>query len=238
MEEFALSEEAISALKAASKPGLERLFFDNEGVVVHKWVHYLPIYEQYFSRYQNSPVKMLEIGVNKGGSLNLWREYFGPKATIFGIDVNPHCAHVAAAPNQVRIGSQADPAFLVQVVDEMGAPDIVLDDGSHIGRHQRASFATLFPLLADGGLYVIEDTHTAYWPTIYEGGYRKPGTAIEFVKNIIDDMHGWYHGKPKNIPHSEQVGSLHVFDSIIIIEKRVSQRPGHAKIGASAAPQQ
>ena len=231
MDDFALTDESVGDFRIAAKPGLEEMFFENRGVIVHKWVHYLPIYEKYFSPYQGKPIRMLEIGVNKGGSLNLWRKYFGPEATIFGIDVNPECAEVAIAPNQVRIGSQADPAFLEQVVDEMGVPDIILDDGSHIGRHQRASFQTLFPLLAEGGLYVIEDTHTAYWPTIYEGGYRRAGTAIEFVKGIIDDMHQWYHGKPKNVVNAGDVGSVHIFDSIVIIEKRTSERPGHAKVG-------
>jgi len=52
---------------------------------------------------------MLEIGVSFGGSLEMWREYFGPEATIFGIDIDPECANRFARPNQVRIGSQDDP---------------------------------------------------------------------------------------------------------------------------------
>ncbi len=68
------------------------------------------------------------------------------------------------APNQVRIGSQDDPAFLRSVIDEMGSPDIILDDGSHVSDHQKISFETLWPLLKVGGLYVIEDLHTAYFP--------------------------------------------------------------------------
>jgi hypothetical protein len=83
---------------------------------------------------------MLEIGVFKGGSLELWREYFGPAATIFGVDVNPKCADYVTAPNQVRIGSQDDALFLEKVVLEIGTLDIVLDDDSHIGHHQRRSF--------------------------------------------------------------------------------------------------
>jgi cephalosporin hydroxylase len=169
--------------------------------------------------------------VFKGGSLNMWREYFGPKATIFGIDINPDCATYATAPNQVRIGSQADPAFLKSVVDEMGAPDIILDDGSHFASHQRASFRALWPLLKDGGLYVIEDTHTSYWPGQCEGGYRRTGTAVELAKTLIDDMHGWYHTKGSKEAARDSIRAIHIYDSLFVVEKGKVDPPKHIMIG-------
>jgi hypothetical protein len=231
MPDFALDEAEAKSLAKGAKGGIFDLFFATRGHLVHKWIHYLDIYEKYFAAYRDTPVKMLEIGVSKGGSLDLWRRYFGPDATIFGVDINPDCAKVATPPNQVRIGSQADPAFLKSVVDEMGAPDIILDDGSHIAEHLRISFDALFPLLKEGGLYVIEDLQTAYWPAGYKGGYRRPGTAIEYVKQMIDDMHAWYHAKPTVTPAKDQIGAIHVFDAVVIIEKRHRPRPGHVKIG-------
>ncbi|MGH6912055.1 MAG: class I SAM-dependent methyltransferase, partial [Phenylobacterium sp.] len=171
---------------------------------------------------------MLEIGVSQGGSLGMWRSYFGPEATIFGVDVDPACAERFDPPNQVRIGSQDDPAFLRSVVSEMGGLDIVLDDGSHVAPHQETSFRTLFPLLATGGLYIIEDTHTAYWPT-YDGGYRRRGTAIELAKVLIDDMHAFYHGRPEVLASRSEVGAVLIFDSIIVIEKVDRPRPGHTR---------
>ena len=104
---------------------------------------------------------MIEIGVFEGGSLDMWQRYLGADASIVGIDINPGCADRVDPPNVVHIGSQADRAFLEGVVAEFGAPELILDDGSHIARHQRASFEILFPLLQDGGLYIIEDTHTS-----------------------------------------------------------------------------
>ncbi len=83
---------------------------------------------------------MLEIGVSKGGSLALWRKALGDRATIFGIDIDPKCAEFDGKFAKVRIGSQADASFLKSVVDEMGGVDLVLDDGSHVASHQRASF--------------------------------------------------------------------------------------------------
>ena len=218
-------------LTKETKGEISRLFYEPSRHPVHKWVHYLEICENYFAAHKYTAVKMLEIGVNQGGSLDLWRRYFGSQATIFGIDINPACANVATPPNQVRIGSQDDASFLQSVIDEMGAPDIVLDDGSHVAKHQRASFEILFPLLKEGGIYMIEDLHTAYWPDDYDGGYRRPGTAIEYVKQMIDDMHAWYHDKPTMTPAKDQIGAIHVHDSIVVIEKRRRERPGHMIIG-------
>lgn len=194
------------------------LFFANKGETVHKWPHYLPVYDKLFS---DAParVRFLEIGVYRGGSMKLWREFFGPEATIFGIDIDPYCSRFDGNHGQVRIGSQDDPAFLHSVVQEMGGVDIVLDDGSHKARHQRASFEILFPLLEQGGLYVIEDMHTSYWP-IYEGGLRRRGTAMEFLKGKLDQMHRHYYKANANTSDQiPQIESITFFDSIAAIRK-------------------
>jgi hypothetical protein len=219
---------------ASQTPGaLARVFFAHRGRGIHKWVHYLEIYERHFAPYRKTPVKMLEIGVSRGGSLEIWREYFGKDATIFGIDIDPACAGYVTAPNQVRIGSQDDPVFLKKVLHEMGGPDIVLDDGSHIGRHQRKSFDILFPLLKPGGLYVMEDLHTSYWPgRPYAGGHNRDGTAIGHIKQMIDDMHAWYHHSRETTPGKTDVGAIHLYDSIVVIEKKRRLQPGHIQVGS------
>ncbi|MEY4698426.1 MAG: hypothetical protein RIT14_2854, partial [Pseudomonadota bacterium] len=99
----------------------------------------------------------------------MWRRFFGPEAVIFGVDINRDCAKFDGQAAQVRIGSQDDMDFMRGVLAEMGGVDVILDDGSHQMRHVRASLLGLFPLLADGGLYVIEDMHTAFWRS-YGGG--------------------------------------------------------------------
>jgi hypothetical protein len=126
-------------------------------------------------------VRFLEIGVSKGGSLDMWRSYFGPEAVIYGIDIDEACAQFDGRSAQVRIGSQDDPAFLASVVAEMGGVDVVLDDGSHDSRHIRASLDVLFPLLSEGGVYMMEDLHAAYWVS-HSGGYRRPSSIMETVK--------------------------------------------------------
>jgi hypothetical protein len=220
----------LEDVETASYPGrCADVFFTHNGEGILKWLHYLPIYDRLFGNYTGRPIRFLEIGVLAGGSMQMWRRFFGPLATIFGIDINPKCAGCAGDAGQVRIGSQDDPDFLRAVVAEMGGVDIVLDDGSHIARHQRASFDVLFPLLNDGGLYVIEDLHTAYWPD-YEGGLKRSGTGIEFLKDKIDTMHAHYFTKGANSAERiAPIASIQFFDSIAAIEKR-QQTPRHLAI--------
>jgi hypothetical protein len=224
---FRLNREEAEARRSGG--AIEEIFFSGKCRLVHKWIDYLPIYERLFAPYRGTNVTMIEIGVSEGGSLDMWREYFGPNATIFGIDIEPSCAEKVDAPNQVRIGSQNDQAFLKSIIEETGAPDIILDDGSHVADHQIASFRHLWPELKDGGLYIVEDTHTAYWPR-FRGGYRKKGTAIELSKSLADDMHGWYHTRKTRYAPMDEIAGVHIFDSITAVEKRKKLRPGHIKI--------
>jgi cephalosporin hydroxylase len=227
-----ISAEEAAKLEKQHHTELGRLFFGHRGRIMQKWVHYLDLYDAYLSEFRQRPVRLLEIGVNRGGSLELWREYFGKDAVIFGVDLNPECAELFEAPNQVRIGSQADPIFLRSVVAEMGTPDIIIDDGSHVAHHQRVSFETLFPLLAAGGIYVIEDMHTAYWRGEWGGGYKRRGTAVELVKQLIDDMHGWWHRRAGRFADRQDITAIHIHDSITFIEKGPREKPRHARVGA------
>src|SRR5690606_25272310 len=113
------------------------------------------------------------------------------------------------------------------VVGEMGGIDIVLDDGSHVAAHQATSFDVLFPLLAEGGLYVVEDLHTAYWRE-FGGGYRSTQSFVARLKTLIDDMHHWYHRGGRRIAAAaDRVAGLHIHDSIAFIEKRRVTQPVH-----------
>ncbi|HEX8125160.1 MAG TPA: class I SAM-dependent methyltransferase [Allosphingosinicella sp.] len=226
----ALDPSERHRLLKESRTPLAQLFYQHEGRTAHKWIHYLDIYETHFARYRGTDVHMLEIGVQMGGSLELWRKYFGEKAVIYGVDIDPKCADRVSEPNQVRIGSQGDRAFLKSVAAEMGSLDIILDDGSHIASHQRITFDTLFPLLKEGGLFVIEDIHSSYWPGLQEGGYRRRGTAVELVKRMIDDMHAWYHGHRTSTPAKTQISGIHIYDSMVFIEKGKRSAPQHIKI--------
>jgi len=219
------------AAKYGAQGALAQIYVGNTGPIVHKWHHYLPIYERYFAPWRNRPLRFLEIGVSKGGSLQMWRQYFGPEAVIFGIDIDPTCAAFDGLAASVRIGSQADAAFLADVVAEMGGVDVVLDDGSHRMEHVATSLGILFPLLAVGGTYMIEDLHTAYWPN-FGGGLGRRGNFFNEVRGMIDDMHHWYHGQGVIHPErADMVSGLHVHDSIVVIDKAQAWRPTHSQVG-------
>jgi methyltransferase family protein len=211
-----------------------KLFYGHKGRLIDKWGHYLDIYDRHFNHFRKTgrAVRLLEIGVYHGGSLQLWRQYFGPEALIFGIDIDPRCGEIADPDICIRVGSQADPEFLKGVVREMGGVDIVIDDGSHIASHQRKSLEILLPLLDPCGVYVAEDLHTSYFRGCCEGGFGRHGTFIEEVKVLIDSIHEAYHGKKTPFSNVRQsVNSVHVYDSLVFIEKKPPQRPFHTKVG-------
>lgn len=210
---------------------LINIFSKNSGFVVHKWHHYIPLYDRYFSPYRGRKIRFLEIGVSKGGSLQMWRKYFGEEAIIFGIDIDPDCAQFDGHAGQVRIGSQADKVFLDSVVEEMGGVDVVLDDGSHMMAHVKASLKALFPKLSEGGIYMIEDLHTSYWRN-WGGGFRTRGNFFSTVSRLIDDMHNWYHKRGLETPEiSTSCSGIHIHDSIVVLEKSKVFPPTHSRNG-------
>ena len=225
-----MTPEAIST-------GVGHVLFTRTRRPVFKWTQYLPAYDAQFDRYRSGfpladggtrPLRVLEIGVLNGGSLQLWHEYFGTDAEIVGIDVNPDCAKFEELGVTVRIGSQADRAFLLSVAKEMGTIDIIIDDGSHIGQDQRVSFETLFPIMSDGGVYAVEDLHTSYWID-YGGSMRGRKSFIGMVKNLIDDMHSWYHPHGQSVPvdAAHSVSQISIYDSVVFIHKASKPKPAN-----------
>ena len=155
-------------------------YLTNNGRPIYKYAHYFPIYERHFGPFVNRTTTFIEIGVMKGGSLQLWKRYLGPFAQIIGIDIDPACKMMEEDQIAVRIGDQGDPAFLQQIIDEFGSPDIVLDDGSHMMSHISGSFKFLYPRMSKNGAYMVEDLHTAYWDE-YEGGHARAGSLYRTV---------------------------------------------------------
>src|SRR3984885_9953410 len=132
-------------------------FLTNDKHLIHKWKHYFPAYERHFGDWVNKSVTFIEIGIGKGGSLQMWKRFFGPHARIVGIDIRPECQNFGEDQIEIRIGDQSDSAFLLDIYKEFGTPDVVLDDGSHVMSHINATFATLYPLVAKNGVYLVED---------------------------------------------------------------------------------
>lgn len=211
---------------------LQRYFYNNEGNMIDKWEHYFEIYDRYFYKYRNTEVIFVEIGVFQGGSLQMWKEYFGPKAKIYGIDINPECKKFEDEQIKIIIGDQENKNFLESLKNKIPKIDILLDDGGHTMKQQINTFEVLFEYIKQDGIYMCEDVHTSYWSE-YKGGFRKKSTFLEYSKNRVDDLHAWY-SNTKNLTinkFTKSIGAIHFHDSIIVIEKSNVVPPSRRQTG-------
>jgi len=217
---------------------LEKYFTENKGRLIHKWKHYFEIYDRHFSRFRGTDVHVVEFGVYQGGSLQMWKFYFGPKCKIFGIDINPECKRAEEEQIEVLIGDQEDRQFLKSLRDRIPRVDILIDDGGHTMKQQIHTYEELFPHIDANGVYLCEDLHTSYWPT-WGGGFRRRGSFVEYSKSFIDYIHAWHSLDPRKLSVSDftkSVQSLHYYDSVLVIEKRPVEKPFRVKTGNAEIP--
>jgi hypothetical protein len=206
---------------------LLHFFLSNRGPLMNKWLHYFDIYDKHFHRYRGKPVRMIEIGIYHGGSLSMWKDYFGDKLELFGVDINPRAEKFADERTKVYIGDQSDPAFLASMRSEIGQVDIVLDDGGHACYQQIASYRGLFDMVAPDGVYMIEDCHTSYWDE-YGGGLHRKDSFLEFTKQWIDEVNSYHVRDWKPEQYSSLARSAHCvsfYDSVVVVEKRPKAPP-------------
>lgn len=205
---------------------LREIFDNHTGRLIHKLDHYIEVYEKYFSKYRNTDVVILEIGISHGGSLQMWKRYFGNKVKIYAVDINPECKTLEDENVKIFIGSQEDPEFLSSLIQEIPRPDIIIDDGGHTMTQQITSFEMLYPHLKNDGVYFCEDTCTSYWYE-YGGGLHRKATFIEYAKKRIDYLYAW-HFKSKKVTASDftfSTNAIHFYDSIVIFEKGMHPKP-------------
>jgi len=222
-----------------SQGELYRRFLANGAGDLHKWHHYFDIYEWHFERFRGIGPRFLEIGVQRGGSLKLWRDYFGPEAHIVGIDIDPACLDLDGQAGVVMIGDQSDPDFLAEVVRMHGPFDIVLDDGGHMALQQITSFTYLYPAMSERGVYLCEDTHTSLWESFrdHPGGYSFLDLALEAARSLTD-VHAEegrmerFSMPPEERPRQIETSYLDAttravcfYDSIIVFERAPKVEP-------------
>jgi cephalosporin hydroxylase len=216
--------------KRARRNPLEEYFRHNPGRMIHKWHHYLEIYHRHLERFRGRSPVVLEIGVHHGGSLQMWREYFGKGARIVGVDVNPQCRVLEGESMTVLIGDQADRGFLAGLRERFPRMDILIDDGGHHMEQQIATFEELYPHLQPEGVYVCEDIHTSYMAE-YGGGYLRQGSFVELAKGLIDRLHAWYTDGPEIDAFTHSTFGLHFYGTVMVAEKRPMQAPVQSKTG-------
>ncbi|MBW8865386.1 MAG: class I SAM-dependent methyltransferase [Verrucomicrobia bacterium] len=157
------------------------------GKVSDKWELYLKVYDRLLAPLEHQKVSLLEIGVQNGGSLESWSQYFKQAEIIVGCDINPLCSKLTYQDPKIHVVvGDANSAEALEKIRRLSPGfDVIIDDGSHFSNDIVNSFNLYFPLVKPGGIYIMEDTHTLYH-AIYGGGLKKKNTATAFFKLFAD----------------------------------------------------
>lgn len=215
-------EALKSAYRLFGQGDLMKFWLFEKHHCIDKWVHYFPVYEKWFSPYRGKDIVFVEIGVQNGGSAQMWKHYFGKDAKIIGIDIDPNCKQLEEEGISIEIGSQEDESFWRAFKEKYSRVDILLDDGGHTSNQQIVTFREMFPHIKDSGLYMCEDCHTSYWDVSRwkGGGVGVSGTYIEFAKKLIDEINAFHTREALNPTYNTlNMSGIHFYDSIVVVEK-------------------
>jgi hypothetical protein len=188
---------------------------------------YMNPYEWHFAPFLNRPIRLLEMGVAAGASIQTWAEYF-PQAKIYGVDISPPISCPPTWDNgriEILQGNLEDPAFITSFLAQTGGKfDIVIDDAGHTMTQQKMLFQTFFPHVNSNGIYIVEDLHTSYWKGNFDGGWRKSHTMMSFLKELCDlpTYEAWREDKrcedpPETLPFEKEIHSLHFYHGLCLI---------------------
>ena len=207
-----------------------------------KWEHYFDIYDHCLSRFYDKKISFLEIGIQSGGSIEVAQKLFDPKSSLSGLDIDPRCSDISNILKDVKIyiGSQVDEQLLNKIATDHNKNfDVIIDDGSHIQSHMIFTFTRMFQFINDGGIYLIEDTHTNYSPSHQESFF---GIGLyDYFKGLSERLNLDYMDPASRqrykIPRNQRdkrdyhndinhfIFSIEFFDSIIAIRKKQKLEP-------------
>lgn len=218
----------------------------HKGYFMCKWEQYFHIYNKFLAPFvlKGQPINLLEIGINNGGSLEVWNEYLPKGSRVTGVDIDERCGELKYNEDvEVFISDASDEKFVNKEFKDKKF-DVIIDDGSHICGQVIKSFEMLFEKLNFGGLYIIEDVHTSYWAGApYNGGYKGENSTMEYFKALLDCLNFDYMDKNDKqlkyfncLPneqykrlekYNKEIASITFYDSVIIIEKynRLKSQP-------------
>lgn len=194
-----------------------KTFFDSReiGRGIWKWEHYFDIYHHHFRKFVDTDVHVLEIGVYSGGSLEMWRHYFGARCHIYGVDIQEACKCYENEHTKIFIGDQENRNFWKSFKEQIPFIDILIDDGGHKTDQQIVTFEEMFPYIRPGGIYLCEDLHGLHNGfTTYMHGIVKNLNAQAFDKS-----------QPRSGPSALQtwISSVHFYPYVTVIQK--AERP-------------
>lgn len=174
---------------------LRQLYEAHQGKVSDKWTIYLEEYDRLLRPYRQQPVRLLEIGIQNGGSLEIWSKFFPQAQRLVGCDINPDCAKLQYddARIAVVVGDANQDHTAAQIASISETFDLIIDDGSHTSSDIVRSFCRYFERLTDGGIFIAEDLHCSYWQS-FGGGVFDPASSISFFKRLADVLNHQHWG--------------------------------------------
>jgi Methyltransferase domain len=214
---FSSLRDTQGTLSEVSNPLLAYFNAHKEGAGIWKSIHYFDIYQRHFHKFVGREVHVLEVGIYSGGSLSMWREYFGESCHVYGVDIEPACMAYSDEKTKVFIGDQADRAFWAKVRKAVPTIDILIDDGGHLPEQQRITLEEMLPHICSGGVYLCEDIL---------------GANNEFAAYVQGLANGLNFATPAEMPRDTAglaftatglqgtIDSIHLYPHVAVIEKR------------------
>jgi SAM-dependent methyltransferase len=204
--------EASNAPNPSPNPLLQYFDAHNNGRGIWKWRHYFELYHRHFAKFVGREVHIVEIGVFSGGSLDMWKDYFGPRCHVYGVDIEPACKNYEGDRVKVFIGDQADRRFWKTFREQVPALDILVDDGGHVPEQQMITLEEILPHLRPGGVYLCEDVQWVH--------HR----FAAFVAGLADDLNAWTGEPGHTLGFQRQIHSIHQYPFVTVIEKCAQPR--------------
>lgn len=202
---------------------LEAYFDRNlEGPGIWKWRHYFDIYDRHFSKFRGKPVNVMEIGIYSGGSLGMWRSYFGDSCNVYGVDIEPACRAYESENIQVLIGDQSDREFWRSSLRSLPPIDIVIDDGGHLPSQQMITLEEVFPHIKAGGVYLCEDVHGV--GNLFAAYTHAIADSINHCRHVATPRDNDGVGKSEASISQRHICSVCYYPFATVIEKNESPR--------------
>ncbi len=194
-------------------------YFKNhhEGPGIYKWEHYFEIYHRHLAKFIGQKVDVLEIGIYSGGSLDLWRSYFGEHCNILGIDIEPACKVYERPGVSVIIGDQGNRKFWREFKENSDGIDILIDDGGHTVEQQKVTLEEMLSHIRPGGVYICEDIH---------GDYNR---FASFASGLVNELNRTNFTKTTVLESQitqfqSSIQSIHFYPFLLVIEKHLLPR--------------
>lgn len=228
-------------------PALHDLYAAHRGKVSDRWDLYIDVYDRVLAPLRDKPIDLLEVGVQNGGSLEIWAKFFPNARTLTGCDVDPRCAALAFDDPRIAVvvGAVNTMEAARPILERSPFFDVIIDDGSHVSRDIVMTFRNYFGRVKPGGLFIIEDLHCAYLAG-WGGGLREPASAMGFLKLLVDGLHhAYWKGEADfgalagaflppeakaDVGLATDIASIAFYDSVCVIEKRLAT--ASARIGS------